>query len=70
MVAVSRILGYHVRRVAEEKRRCCKDVDLKSMILALLGLWWHGAGCLEKRKRKKKGQKTASADETLHRTKR
>ena len=53
IIAVFRILGYHVRRVAETKRSCCKDVDLKSMILALLGLWWHGAGRLEKKKEKK-----------------
>ena len=32
----------------------CKDVDFKSMILALLGLWWHGAGCLEKKKKEKR----------------
>ena len=28
------------------------------MILALLGLWWHGAGRLEKKKKKKKSEGT------------
>ena len=32
----------------------CKDVDFKSMILALLGLWWHGAERLEKKKKEKR----------------
>lgn len=61
ITAVSRILGYHVRRVAEMQEAVCKDVDLKSMILALLGLWWHGAGRLEKsEKRKEKGKNSLS----------